>query len=296
MIAIGHSGGRAVVSLAVHENPMFSTFELDEKDQENRPLNDAAIFSSADLMSKLSLHNVQKTVPQVARRVRTCGLSSEHQAVVGGCSVYQISLIDPRDYPRIQQTLTATPGAPGFLWCWPVQKGRYDYASELHRLVKELANPHGAGSMPFPILFQPQRLAQNNFLSPRLVLELLPAVRKLSKKFDKNALAEGIRGLANDLAWPGPDVEASQFLLTNLIEVIKQKTAALRYKTSEYARLEHQTHLMLVHKVLVTPTGTYLEGPFVEPQNRVTRKYPDNADYFLRVTFAEEDGEPIHFQ
>ena len=45
----------------------------------------------------------------------------------------------------------------------------------------------------------------------------------------------------------------------------------------------------------MTPTGCYLEGPAHEPRNRVLRKYAAFTDNFLRVTFADEDGEPIRF-
>jgi RNA dependent RNA polymerase len=45
----------------------------------------------------------------------------------------------------------------------------------------------------------------------------------------------------------------------------------------------------------VTPAGIYLEGPEPETTNRVLRAYSDHADHFLRVTFADEDGERVRF-
>lgn len=45
--------------------------------------------------------------------------------------------------------------------------------------------------------------------------------------------------------------------------------------------------------MLVTPSGLFLEGPHLETLNRVLRKYDDNMDYFLRVSFVEENGDLI---
>lgn len=46
---------------------------------------------------------------------------------------------------------------------------------------------------------------------------------------------------------------------------------------------------------MVTPTGFYLDGPDNEPLNRVLRQYMAQAENFLRVSFLDEDGEPIFF-
>ena len=52
---------------------------------------------------------------------------------------------------------------------------------------------------------------------------------------------------------------------------------------------------MTYFSALVTPTGCYLWGPCHEPRNRILRKYAAFTDNFLRVQFADEDGEPIRF-
>ena len=51
----------------------------------------------------------------------------------------------------------------------------------------------------------------------------------------------------------------------------------------------------MVHEVKITPTGTFLYGPEPEGNNRVLRKYSKYHDYFLRVHFCDEDGEPVRF-
>ncbi|KAJ1550715.1 hypothetical protein HK096_005432, partial [Nowakowskiella sp. JEL0078] len=48
-----------------------------------------------------------------------------------------------------------------------------------------------------------------------------------------------------------------------------------------------------IHAVTVTPTSLFVEFPVVEQGNRVLRQYRDKSDRFLRVNFAEEDGDKL---
>jgi hypothetical protein len=74
---------------------------------------------------------------------------------------------------------------------------------------------------------------------------------------------------------------------------------AVKYDNSRsqnpYELLKRHAHIVLVHKLTLTPTGVYLEGPEPEVSNRVLRLYKDCSDYFMRVTSTDEDGEPVHY-
>lgn len=48
--------------------------------------------------------------------------------------------------------------------------------------------------------------------------------------------------------------------------------------------------------MIVTPAGTYLEGPDVENMHRVQRKYPNYPNHFLRVRFSDEDFDSIRHE
>ncbi|CAJ1932682.1 unnamed protein product [Sphenostylis stenocarpa] len=52
--------------------------------------------------------------------------------------------------------------------------------------------------------------------------------------------------------------------------------------------------LVYVHRVKVTPSKIYFCGPEVNLSNRVLRKYPDDTDNFLRVSFVDEDMDKLH--
>ncbi|KAB2620081.1 RNA-dependent RNA polymerase 1 [Pyrus ussuriensis x Pyrus communis] len=47
--------------------------------------------------------------------------------------------------------------------------------------------------------------------------------------------------------------------------------------------------MVYVHRVQVTPSKVYFCGPEVNLSNRVLRKYPQDIDNFLRVSFVDED-------
>ncbi|CAK9215440.1 unnamed protein product [Sphagnum jensenii] len=48
-----------------------------------------------------------------------------------------------------------------------------------------------------------------------------------------------------------------------------------------------------VHRLLVTPTKVYCQGPDIDFSNRVTRHFANEIHNFLRVTFTDEDYEGI---
>ncbi|KAJ3020730.1 UNVERIFIED_CONTAM: hypothetical protein HDU68_009994 [Siphonaria sp. JEL0065] len=48
-----------------------------------------------------------------------------------------------------------------------------------------------------------------------------------------------------------------------------------------------------MHALYVTPTGMYLDGPYLDKSNRVIRQYEEYSAHFLHVSFVEEDGSNI---
>lgn len=78
-----------------------------------------------------------------------------------------------------------------------------------------------------------------------------------------------------------------------MVEVIKKKAAAFRYQDSDYARANLYEQFTMIFRAAITPASIYLEGPDIDTTNRVLRKYRTQRDYFIRVTFADEDGTPV---
>lgn len=150
-------------------------------------------------------------------------------------------------------------------------------------------------TLPFSIKFQIQKLAQNGYLEPSKVLELLPVV---ASHFQKNqsptTVAESIRNLGGYLPFAGPETDAAELNIEAFSDYLVQNQTAIVHGESYVNDLaEQHDHIASIHKVTITPTGTYLYGPDPETKNRVLRKYSDYLDYFLSVSFLDEDGEPL---
>ena len=150
--------------------------------------------------------------------------------------------------------------------------------------------------MPFDARFQLQKFAQNGLLPPDKVIELLPYVSKCLTESDVTTVVPALRYLGSQLPFAGPDTDASETELQALESMLQQSIETVS-ASDPYASVlaDQHEHIMLVHKALVTPAGIYLEGPEPEVGNRVLRKYSAFQNYFLSVTFADEDGEKLRF-
>lgn len=62
-----------------------------------------------------------------------------------------------------------------------------------------------------------------------------------------------------------------------------------------YEIVKRHQHINLVHRVIITPIGIFLEGPSPEPTNRVLRQYAGHTDHFLRLVFFDEDGGSVRY-
>ncbi|XP_038875555.1 probable RNA-dependent RNA polymerase 1 [Benincasa hispida] len=52
--------------------------------------------------------------------------------------------------------------------------------------------------------------------------------------------------------------------------------------------------LVYVHRVQITPSKVYFRGPEANLSNRVVRRFIDDIDNFLRVSFVDEDLDKLH--
>jgi len=107
---------------------------------------------------------------------------------------------------------------------------------------------------------------------------------------------KAIRKLFNQIEFPGPETEASAFRIDKLTKLLKVNEEQCT-REAEVGDGETRTtdNVAIIHRVKVTPTAIHLYGPEAEANNRVLRKYPNHHDYFLRVQFCDEDGQPVRF-
>jgi hypothetical protein len=107
-----------------------------------------------------------------------------------------------------------------------------------------------------------------------------------------------LKKLFTQIPFAGPGTEADQLEVASIIELLQSNENNYnKYGLSvdDINAQERSENVAIIHKVKVTPSGTYLYGPEPESNNRVLRKYPNHHDYFIRVQFCDEDGQPIRF-
>lgn len=97
----------------------------------------------------------------------------------------------------------------------------------------------------------------------------------------------------------GPGIEANTFSTDSFKEDLTRfadEYDRFTYNSEDpYQIAERYQHINLVHKIVITPTGMYLRGPYPEPTNRVLHKYADHIDHFVRMVFQDEDGSSVRY-
>jgi RNA dependent RNA polymerase len=228
-------------------------------------------------------------------RKRLSSLGDAHNEVVGSCFVYRILLEDPVSLRRVKRLLNQGEKFPPSMLCaTPVKSVTIPFYYEMTRLSQILSST--TPSLDFGVKFQLQRLAQNGYLSPGRVSELIPEVSRIVNRAGSEICVEAVRKLLKQIPFAGPDADLKAFDLDTLIELLQDNeekfTASGSYR---FDLTQQHDHIALIHKATVTPTGIILEGPEPETKNRVLRKYSLHTEFFLRVSFSDEDGDRIRF-
>ena len=255
---------------------------------------DDALPAVGDLASFMEALNLRRALTRKPPSERTTSLCPGHADVVANCLAYRLVLLDPQDLQRLQALRNVRGMPPTISWTTSIMRPRISFVAEMSTLRGKLSELHPY--LPFGLKFQLQRLAQNSFLSPGQVISLLPEIEEIAKRSGGETAVDVIRKLTHQIPFPGPHTEAEELASRGLIALMRSNETFARRerRDTENFKIQHD-HIVPIYKAIVTPTGTYFYGPDLEARNRVLRKYADFTSYFLRVSFQEEDGEPIRF-
>ncbi|KAK1082418.1 hypothetical protein LTR33_003936 [Friedmanniomyces endolithicus] len=231
-------------------------------------------------------------------KLRLIGIDNEHERIAGVCFVYRMTLADPAMLGTVSSLMKRNPKMPPVMHIstslavptesWRRSKMRLDYElTDVNRLVGK----------SFGIRFQLDRIVRNGMIPPTRLLELLPTVDRIHAKYGADAMLTALACFSRQMPVAGPDTDANELSKEALQHLLEDFVVAYdpHAPANPYELTKRHAHMNLVHKVVVTPTGTYLEGPDPEPTNRVLRKYSRQADHFVRVLFRDEDGSSVHF-
>jgi hypothetical protein len=251
---------------------------------------------------ELSMQHLTLTAATQSRRknddkkVRQSCLSSAHAHIVGSCFVYRVNLVDPRRLSTVLHVLKQNTRGPSVhAITTSMFKPTETYQASFTRLKHHLTDTKLFGDLPFGILYQIERLAQNGLLHPTEVLHLLPTIRQNYISHDLNATIAAIRRLYREMPLPGPGDEVPQ--ASKRVALLNEFASSYDPIAPEnvYELSKRHSHINLVHRIVVTPTRIHLEGPEPEPTNRVLRQYYKDGQHFLRVVFQEEDGGTFRY-
>ena len=263
----------------------FSLYEAPKLFQDNKP------EGLATQVLAFSLEARQKTTPG---KKRVSALSDCHKSIVSSCLCYRFQLRDSSDLPSLEALRRLTHIPQGMRWN-TIKILESDFSAWMSLLASVLASGK-YNKISFEVKFQFQRLAQNGYLPPKRVLELLSGVFDSMSGRSDAIMVASLRKLSHQLQYPGPGVDASELSVKTLITKLAQSQESvereLGFSPGFYGQYKH---IVLVHKAMVTPTGIYLSGPEPEVKNRVIRKYSKFSSYFLQVSFLEEDGQTLRY-
>lgn len=267
--------------------------------KESAPTPDIASMSIQELSNMISGINLATQSQSPSKKLRLPCINHNHSLAAGICFVYRLRLGDYRDLSRIHALVSQNRNIiSSMMFQAPTVMPRVHLKDSFTRLNFDLTDQSRYGSLPFGLRFQILRLAQNGKLLPDQVRALLPCIRRLHSSFGPIAIVEAVRRLYHRLWYPpGPHTESREYSQATLESILQKEADSYDVYGAEdaYSLAHRHAHIVLIHKINVTPAGTYLEGPSAEVTNRVLRSYPDHVDSFLRVSFMDEDGESVRF-
>lgn len=253
-----------------------------------------------DMMARLGFNGqmAPRQQQQQPKRLRLPSIDDTHKLAAGICFVYQVCLADWHQLASVHKLVSHRRHIESaMLFSTPSRMPGTSLQDSMTRLNYELTTREKSGSLPFGIRFQCLRLAQNGKLLPDQTRAVLPCVNRLYRQFGETPTVEAVRRLYNHLVPVGPHTEASEFSQPTLVRLLEDFAESYTRFGAEdaYGLANRHAHIVLIHRLTVTPAGVYLEGPSAEVTNRVLRQYPGQNDFFLRVCFIDEDGESVRY-
>ena len=141
---------------------------------------------------------------------------------------------------------------------WPFRVARgpdpgwislYDFGITLQQSCQNLS---------FGIKFQLQRLVQGGFLHAHIVLKFIPRVVKFLEIWGEENTVYGLQQMSKDIPYSGPQTEAHFFSIDELEAMMPVYDDSVD-SMSAFAIVRRHSHLALIHRARITPTGIYLE-------------------------------------
>ncbi|PNH38819.1 hypothetical protein VD0004_g8035 [Verticillium dahliae] len=256
-----------------------------------------------DSMAALDVRGGSRSRYRVLDRYTYIPAMRHHQKYVASCLVYQFAC-ESKHFIRLVSQLRHRQLFPMVHEDLPLTREPTKYLEDFEtanlRFQANLSECERKRIVPFRLLFLTQALASNNYLHPHVADSLLFCIRqafstaRITQQPHDPVSAEAMKSLYQDIPYPYPGMEPSDLDPVALMAHLLKKEARTR-KEAAMTAFKHTSNknYAWVFKANVTPTRITLHGPAYEPMNRILRKFPDHAEYFMRVQFCDENGDDI---
>lgn len=229
----------------------------------------------------------------IPKRKRVSAICKTHEIVVSSCLCYRFMLQRNSDIKLIDG-LKNVNRIPESFSRETSNIIKSNFISQLTLLNTTMGQLFA--NVSFEVKFQFQRLAQNGLLPPARVVEIFKRTVAPGKDIDDSTLVRALQKTYQHIPFAGPHTEAEELnadaVYALLIQTVESARQEALYSDSF---TEQHDHIAYIHKAMVTPVGIYLSGPEPEVKNRVLRKYSAFTNYFLQVSFLDEDGESVRY-
>lgn len=271
----------------------FSLAEAPKLYEKTSSFNEEAVLANA--MQNLGIHRAGgRIIYNPVKRRRISALDKSHEAVVASCLCYRVLLSNNQDI-RALRALNRIQEIPRSVAANTALDISSSFPAEMTKLNNALAGGR-YGRFPFGAKFQLQRLAQSGYLPPHKVVDFMTIVERQAKDISWTVMTRAIQRLSYDIPFAGPGTDAAELSLPVLSQGLAEKIDSIIAEDSYSKGLSEQPeHIAQVYKAIVTPTGIHLYGPEPEMKNRVLRKHSSHIDYFLQVSFLDENKEQIWY-
>lgn len=186
-------------------------------------------------------------------------LNKYHEMVVASCYCYSFTLIDSASL-RIVQALKNISEVPASIhWNIPFVEER-SFAAQMTVLNNALTGKRFE-AFPFELKFQIQKLAQNGYLPPMVVVPFMQVIAQKSQGISSDKTTKAVRRLFGQIPFAGPATEAAEFSLQTLSELLEENQTAIAREESYTAGFAAMPeHICNIYKAVITPTSTLLFG------------------------------------
>ncbi|ODQ55036.1 RdRP-domain-containing protein [Saitoella complicata NRRL Y-17804] len=154
-------------------------------------------------------------------------------------------------------------------------------------------------TLDFKLAFQCQSLVSDGYILPGEMIEMRRTIERLVDIKGSKVTTPIVESLKTLIPDRNPETSRDLSMGVKEIEEALRRAEENDYtemslRLSRFAKWANDRSIA-VHHVHITPSGMYLNGPWLDHGNRITRLYSGYEDHFLRVGFTEEDFAKVGY-